>query len=68
MIAWLRANPVIWLDVVKFLLAGGVALGWWADPGAPITDLGTAAAALVFAALTAATHASVTPVVKTPQP
>jgi hypothetical protein len=61
LITWLRANPVIWLDAVKALLAVGVVLGWWAAPGEPITDLASAAAAVAFAALTAATRRRVTP-------
>lgn len=66
MIAWLKANPVIWLDAMKFLLAGGAVLGWWTAPASAPTDVYTAAAALAFALLTKATHASVTPV-KAPQ-
>lgn len=60
-VAWVQHNPVIPLDIVKFLLAGGVVLGWWAAPAQPITDLGSASAAVAFAALTWATHSAVKP-------
>jgi hypothetical protein len=59
--AWLAAHPVIWQDAAKFVLAGGVALGWWAAPATPLVDLGSAAAALAFGALTWLTHQSVSP-------
>lgn len=64
MIAWLKANPVIPLDAMKFLLAGGAALGWWVAPATAPIDIYSVAAALAFGLLTAATHASVTPVAK----
>ena len=61
LIEWLRANPVIWLDAVKVVLAVGVVLGWWVAPGEPITDLASAAAAVAFAALTWTTRSKVSP-------
>lgn len=60
--AWLKANPVLWQDAVKFLLAGGVALGWWTAPTTPLVDVGSGLAALAFGALTYLTHQSVSPV------
>lgn len=64
MSAWVRAHPVIWFDALKFLLAGGTALGWWVAPASAPVDIYSAAAALAFGLLTAATHASVSPAPK----
>jgi hypothetical protein len=61
LVEWLRANPVIYLDVLKALITVGVVLGWWAMPGEPITDLVSAAGAIAWIALTLATRNRVTP-------
>lgn len=56
LVTWARANPVVPLDVLKFLLAGGAALGWWVAPASAVTDVNSAGAALAFAVLTGLTH------------
>lgn len=65
---WLTRYPVATLSVVKFLVGGAVAVGWATMPAAPVTDVDTGVAILVYGVLTWVTHSMVTPVLPATPP